>query len=285
MPIALQRVDRRTVVRVARGTKQATIRKGTVAAVDRAISILEAFHQGSTALSLDALSASTGLYKSTILRLAQTLELRGYLTRTQHGEYHVGPAVLRLASLYQAAVKPPDLIMPVLRELAATTRESAGFHVRFGEQRLCLYRVDSPQLLRDHFKPGDTLPLDRGAGSRILRAFSRPYEARYAAVRRQLFASTAGETSHDMSGAASPVFDQSGEPVGVLTLSGPTTRFGEAALRRFEISLLEAARRITEGLGGSGECFQERLGKLVPPGHPAQRVRNSRGTRGKGSIE
>ena len=233
--------------------------------MDRAISVLEAFRQGDTVLSLDDLSARTGLYKSTILRLAQTLQERGYLSRTEHGEFHIGPAPLRLASLYQAAVKPPDLIMPVLRELVDTTRESAGFNVRFGQQRLCLYRVDSPQPLRDHFKPGDTVPMDRGAGSRIMRAFSKPYSPGYAAVRNQLFASTSGETAKDMSGAASPVFDQAGELVGAVTLSGPTTRFGKKALRQFELKLLDAARKLTEGLGGSGECFRRRLGELVPP--------------------
>ncbi len=235
-----------------------------MAAVDRALSVLEAFRTGDTVLSLDDLSGRTGLYKSTILRLAHTLQVRGDRSRTEHGDFHVGPAPLRLASLYQTAVKPPDLIMPVLRELVQATRESAGFHVRFGQQRLCLYRVDSPQPLRDHFKPGDTVSLDRGAGSRIMRAFSKPFSPRYAAVRNQLFASTSGETAKDMSGAASPVFDQAGELVGAVTLSGPATRFGKKPLRRFEIRLLDAARKLTEGLGGSGECFRRRLGELVP---------------------
>lgn len=236
-----------------------------VAAVDRALSILEAFRQGDTVLSLDELSIRTGLYKSTLLRLAQTLELRGYLARTSHGEYHIGPAALRLGNLYQAAIKPPDLIMPVLRELVARTKESAGFHIRFGEKRLCLYRVDSPLPLRDHFKPGDVLSMERGAGSRILKAFTKPYPARYAEIRKRLFVGTAGETSPDMSGLASPVFDQAGEIVGALTLSGPTTRFGKEALRRFEVAVLDAARRVTVGLGGSGEGFRKRLATLTRP--------------------
>ena len=234
-----------------------------VAAVDRAISILEAFREGDTVLSLHDLSNRTGLYKSTLSRLAETLLLRGYLAKSEHGEYHVGPAALRLGSLYQAAIKPPDVIMAVLRELVATTKESAGFHVRFGEKRLCLYRVDSPQPLRDHFKPGDTLSMERGAGSGILKAFARPYSSRYTEIRKNLFVTTAGETSHDMSGAASPVFDHAGEIAGALTLSGPTTRFGRGALRRFEVAVLDAAREITEGLGGSGKCFQERLERLT----------------------
>lgn len=41
---------------------------------------------------------------------------------------------------------------------------SASFHVRQGNQRLCLFRVDSPQPIRDHIRAGDLLPLDRGVG-------------------------------------------------------------------------------------------------------------------------
>lgn len=46
-----------------------------------------------------------------------------------------------------------------------------AFHVRQGDQRLVLFRVDSPQGLRDHVRAGDLLPLDRGAGGLVLMAY------------------------------------------------------------------------------------------------------------------
>ena len=74
-----------------------------VEAVDRALSILDAFHEGADELSLAALARATGLYKSTILRLLATLEGRGYVLRTQAGRYRLGAAVWRLGSLYSSA--------------------------------------------------------------------------------------------------------------------------------------------------------------------------------------
>ena len=72
-----------------------------VAAVDRAIAILNAFTQSDRTLSLAELAARTGFYKSTILRLAGSL-LRGqYLERLEGGRYRVGPAAFRLGALYQ----------------------------------------------------------------------------------------------------------------------------------------------------------------------------------------
>ena len=63
------------------------------------------------------------------------------------------------------------MVMPVLRALVQATGESAAYHVRQGRERLCLYRVDSPHPVRDHARAGDLLPLDKGAGGRVLVAF------------------------------------------------------------------------------------------------------------------
>ena len=54
---------------------------GTVAAVERALEVLQAFRVQDASLTLADLEERTGLYKSTILRLAATLENFGYLSR------------------------------------------------------------------------------------------------------------------------------------------------------------------------------------------------------------
>ena len=236
----------------------------TVAAVERAFSILDAFKQGDVFLPLSELSRRTGLYKSTILRLVQTMERSGFMARNALGEFHIGPTVLRLGSLYQAAMKPEEVIMPVLRKLVADTGESAGFHIRFGDRRLCLHRVDSPQPLRDHFRPGDALPLNRGAGGKVLSAFALPYLPEHAQLRRKLVVSASGEIAPDMGGVACPVFGNSGELYGALTLSGPTTRFNRRSVPRFEGLVLASARRITEALGGDLMAFDAAMRRRSP---------------------
>jgi DNA-binding IclR family transcriptional regulator len=226
----------------------------TVAAVERAFSILEAFRDGDAVLSLGQLAERTGMYKSTILRLLQTLERLGYIGRNAAGDYHLGPAPLRLGRLYQRAVRQEDIIMPTLLKLVAETKESASYHVRFNNKRLCLYRVDSPQLIRDHYMPGDELPLDRGAGGEVLSAFGNTDPA-YAHIRERLFAVSRGSLSADMAGVAVPVFDVDAKVVGALTLSGPAARFDDAAVTRFTELLLASARQATTALGGDIRPF------------------------------
>ena len=52
-------------------------------------------------LTLAALAAATGFYKSTILRLAGSLERFGYLVREESGAFRLGPSLWRLGSLYR----------------------------------------------------------------------------------------------------------------------------------------------------------------------------------------
>ena len=57
-----------------------------VEAVERALSIVSAFSDGDQALSLAEIARRTGLYKSTILRLAGSLKCFGYLSQQADGD-------------------------------------------------------------------------------------------------------------------------------------------------------------------------------------------------------
>src|SRR5690606_26546474 len=93
------------------------------------IAILTAFAAADRSLSLADIAARTGLYKSTILRLAGSL-LRGrLLERLDDGRYRVGPAAFRLGALYQRSVAVSDILLPIMRDLADRSWESVAFYV------------------------------------------------------------------------------------------------------------------------------------------------------------
>ncbi|NEU36602.1 helix-turn-helix domain-containing protein, partial [bacterium LRH843] len=56
-----------------------------VAAVERALAILDCFESDQESLPLKTIAQKTGLYKSTILRLCVSLESYGYLRRREDG--------------------------------------------------------------------------------------------------------------------------------------------------------------------------------------------------------
>ena len=218
---------------------------GGVAAVDRALSVLGAFQDGDAALSLAELAERTRLYKSTVLRLLASLEHGGWVQRQDDGRYAVGSAVARLHAVYEQSFSLDKLVMPVLRVLVQATGESAAYHVRQGRERLCLYRVDSPHPVRDHARAGDLLPLDKGAGGRVLVAFDpelsdwvKKNRNHYARVRADGYEALVGDRHSEIAGISAPVFRRSGELAAALTLTMPAHRYDE----RYVKNVLQAAR-------------------------------------------
>jgi len=198
---------------------------GGAAAVDRALSVLSAFRAGDKALSVTELADRTRLYKSTVLRLLASLAHGGLIRKTTDGLWSLGPEISRLAAVYTASFSLEDMVLPVMQQLVAKTGESVALHIKQGEQRLCLFRVDSPQLLRDHVKAGDVLPLDRGAGGRVLMAFSGAKGKVYDKIRKDRYIHAVSDRVPGLVGVSAPVFKGNGQLVGALTLTVPESRF------------------------------------------------------------
>ena len=221
---------------------------GGAAAVDRALSLLGAFRGGDTALSLAELAERTRLYKSTALRLLASLEHAGLIQRQDDGRYALGNEVARLHAIHAASFSLDRLVLPELRALVGATGESAAYHVRQGDARLCLYRVDSPHPIRDHIRAGDVLPLERGTGGRVLTAFdpglakSAPPRERklLAAIRERGYFAATGDRLAEVAGISAPVFRADGSIAAAVTLTMPSHRYDE----RYVKPVLEAARRL-----------------------------------------
>src|SRR5688572_22404867 len=98
-----------------------------VATADRVLTLLTAFRRGDGSLSLAELSARTGLVKSTIMRLAVSLEEHGLFIRLGDGSYQLDAEVLRLGTIYQESFRLEVFVRPVLEELVARFNETASF--------------------------------------------------------------------------------------------------------------------------------------------------------------
>jgi DNA-binding IclR family transcriptional regulator len=220
--------------------------EGGVAAVDRALSVLGVFSAATPVLGLADIAALTQMHKSTVLRLLASLEHAYLIQRQPDGRYALGGGIVRLHQVYAASFSLESVIMPALRELVMQTKESAAFHVRQGDHRICLHRVDSPRPVRDHIRPGDLLPLNRGAGGRIITAYSGAPGPMYARIRREQVVVLVGDRIPEIAGIAAPVFGASGELLGALTLTMPADRFKAD----YDKPVMHAARKLTSALGG-----------------------------------
>lgn len=226
-------------------------RRGGVAAVDRAIAILRAVGAAEGPATLAALAAATGFHKSTILRLAASLEAGGMLMRDPDGRFRLGPALLDLGTRFQDGAAPAELLMPAMRALALLSGESVAFYVPAGPARVCLHRVESPQALRYTVHVGAVLPLDRGSGGRVLAAHLGAGDALHAAVRARGFHHSDGERDPQVAGVSVPVLRAGGGIAGALTIAGPRQRLTPARVAEILPALREAGAALTRALGGA----------------------------------
>ena len=219
-----------------------------VASAGRALTLLSAFRKGDDAVSLAELTARTGLVKTTIMRLAISLEAHGYLVRQPDGAYRLGAELFRLGSVYQQSFRVEAHVMPALERLVAATSESASFYVRSGGQRLCLFRVDSPHPLRLHVRQGDMRPMDDAAIAQVLRLFDDAATPPAAAPRLPIY--TGGVSDPHVASMAAPVFGPGSGFAGALCITGPVTRFNREAAAGAAATLLAVADELTRALGG-----------------------------------
>jgi DNA-binding IclR family transcriptional regulator len=230
---------------LARALPKASAAAGGVVAVDKALMLLTAFREGDRSITLAELAKRTQLAKSTALRLLSSLMHSGLVQKSGERGYLLGRETARLYGIYIGSFSLDAAVLPPLRALVERTKESAAFHVRQGDRRLTLYRVDSLQPLRDHGRAGDVFPLDRGSGGRVILAFSGAKGAIYDAIRRDGFADLIGDRTPELAGISAPVFRAGKELVGAVTLTVPTVRHN----RKHAKAVVEAARAISAALG------------------------------------
>lgn len=229
--------------------------KPGVAAVERALSILDVYAENDATLTLTEISRRTGYYKSTTLRLAGSLVKFGYLRRLDDGTFQLGPKPLFLGGLYQKHFRTADFVPRVLRQIVEKLHESGSFWVRDGDRRVCLHRVESPRAIRDSVCEGDTLPLLVGASGRVLLAWGDPPGERYDEVRERCYAASVGERDPEAAAVACPVFQTDRKLMGAIAISGPTYRLEKATVGKIVPVLLKAARELTRAIGGDPEIY------------------------------
>jgi len=222
-----------------------------VASVERALTILDVFTDRDKSLTLTEISKRAGFYKSTTLRLAESLEKFGYLRRLDDGGYRLGPKPLFLGSLYQKHFSTADFVPQVMRRISEELREGASFFIRDEDRRVCLHHVESPRAIRDAIHEGDALPLNIGASGHVLLAFSGLSGGKYDQVRERCYAISVGERDPETAAVACPVFAVHQRLVGALTVSGPKYRLDEAALEAIAPALQKYAAELTDLFGGT----------------------------------
>lgn len=237
---------------------------GGVRSVQRAVEIMSLLSEQHPAITIREVVDATGLPKTTVLRIVQTLDHNGLLSATPSG-YMAGPGLWRWAHLAKASWEAPAETHALMRDLADRQKETVNIYVVHRLSRVCVVQEESPMPLRHVVKVGDELPLWAGASSKVLLqtapdvvleqvAAASPFGTEHtgtlrswiADAREQGFAASHGEREVGLSAVAVPVMGKLDDVVAALSLSGPTSRFTDDRISEFATELRAAAAKLTD---------------------------------------
>ncbi|OPY92952.1 MAG: HTH-type transcriptional regulator KipR [Syntrophaceae bacterium PtaU1.Bin231] len=256
-----------------KGTKKQTDRH--VEAVLAACDIIGVF-LNSPNQTLKQIIEKTGLTRNRVMRLAGTLEGRGFLHRDPRtGSYGLGTMFMSLGRVYERQSSLSSLGQPLLQELARATGESASIYVLDSLERVVLAREEGKQDVRLAIAVGQRTPIPVGASGKVLLAFgpkevrdhvlngrrSRKEDAAPIAdpskladeldrIRTQGYACSFGERVADAGAVAAPLFGLENRFLGALGIAGPIHRFTPETLPGKIELVMRAAAQLTWQLGG-----------------------------------
>jgi IclR family acetate operon transcriptional repressor len=237
-----------------------------VAAVQRAIAILDELAKARTELGTNEIARRTGINMSTISRILATLVGGGLVDHvTSTGRYRLGVGVVRLANA--AGLDIRSLARPHLEELGKLTAETATLSVPGEHEALTLDFVQSPLSVRSVAEVGRTSVAHATAVGKVflahggklpdgaLTAFTERtimdravLEVEVATIRTRGWAQALGEREEDLNAVAVPVLGRSGQLVAILGVQGPAVRFSPRAMRAAVELLAEKAALISSAL-------------------------------------
>lgn len=216
-----------------------------VAAVDRAVAILRVFDHRTREVDLADIARETGLYKSTILRLMNSLLHARIIKRLESGSYVLDIECGRLGAVYRATHDIDGPINTVLQMLAEETDLTAGYFVRQGEYRVCVAVAVPPHDAFHHIDEGDRLALRQGAAGRLLCAFSGIELEDSEEARHNGYLFRGGDRFPELSSLAAAVVLPGNQLHGVVSLSGRTSLFSDERMPELATRLKAAAQELS----------------------------------------
>ena len=240
------------------------------AVIDRGAQLLALVLESDAPRGLTDLAQDAGLPKSTASRLLNALERNGLVEQQgERGRFRAGPVVLRFAG----GLAGRNLVEMAQRPMTALA-EATGETINLGVPGLGgvehLAQVEGKHFLGTTQWVGRTVPYHCSANGKVLLAYDatrtpqdgplEPLTSRtivdpvilkseLRTIRREGFAAATDELELGLSAVAAPVFDEKGDVVAALSLSGPTFRLPPKRIAEVRPMVVKQSRALSKQLG------------------------------------
>lgn len=244
---------------------------GGAQSVDRALSVLACFRNGSPDLGVSQIAGMLELKTSTAHRLVRTLLRAGFLEQdAATSRYRLGSALAEYGQIVYRQ-RRLHVVSPYLWELSHATGEHAALAMRHGSDVLLLTGVDA-SVSESAPITGSRIPLHASAMGKVLLAWADPYEADPTRIgpltpvtartitdadelRRELertrragYALSDEEMDPGIRTVAVPIFDAAGHAAFTLAVRGRVERISRHRIRGIVEQSCEIAEKIRVAL-------------------------------------
>lgn len=243
-----------------------------VQSVERAFRLFEAL-VSHRELRLGALADMVGVHKSTAFRLLQTLMTMGYVEKDAAlGSYRLGLKAIEMGARAMRTWPIQSAAQPIMDQLAENQGETVNLALVDGTEMVYVMTVDARSVLRMQLDVGRRAPAYCTAVGKAVLAFRPDIEAMLAgekrirftprtmtelpvlrrdleAIRQRSYAIDDEEQEMGARCVAAPVRDRSGEVIGALGISAPSTRLSPERVSEAGLAIVEAAKKISGRLG------------------------------------
>jgi IclR family transcriptional regulator, KDG regulon repressor len=234
--------------------------------------------------SITDLANATGLPRSNVHRVLQTLAHAGYLTQNpETGLYEGNTRLFELGVQQLSRLNVRNIAPSYMRMLVEQTGETTHLSILQGIDVVYIDEVPGPHPVRTHTVVGDRAPAYAVATGKALlsqqpREYLQAFEGSFkshtkstlASIRalskdldkclRQGYAINRGEWRESVAGIAAPIFNRNGQAVAAIGISAPLERLTTSTAAKIGPIVKDAAMAISVRLGYRNELIQSEFG-------------------------
>ena len=255
--------------------------------LSKGLTVLEALAGVSGACGIAELAQKTGLGKSNVHRLLQTLEARGYV-RNLGGRYIASLKLWELGCRIINRVDLKQIAHRHMRLLCDVTQETVHLSFLQGMEVIYVDKIESEQPVRAYSAIGGRAPAYCVATGKAMLAYAddgtirkiseslkshssntitdaKAFKDELDEIRRSGWALNRGEWRQQVWGIASPIRNSAGGIIAAIGISGPHDRFTKGRIAGFKRAVCDAASSVSHDLGFVSEGEEGRLRSSEKP--------------------
>ncbi|MDJ0686251.1 MAG: IclR family transcriptional regulator [Alphaproteobacteria bacterium] len=245
-----------------------------IKSLDRALDLLDLLARMDGA-TLSELAQEAGQSPATVYRVLTTFQQHDYVDFDAGSQtWHIGPGAFLTGSTFLRRTSLVERARPIMRALMEETGETANLGIERDGQVLFVSQIETHAAIRAFFPPGTQSPMHAsGIGKALLAHLSEArltqlltdhwlegftertitaealLRADLAETRDRGYALDSEERHRGMRCIAAPVFNQFGEAIAGLSISGPAERVSDARLAGLGATVREAAATLSMAMG------------------------------------